>query len=71
MTLGEYVKSNIYNNRISARDVVEGRTGFNYLDSLDPKTRSRLSQENRMILESMTLDQQARLVADFEAIIRE
>ena len=38
MTLGEYVKETIYNNRITAKDVREGRTGFNHLDSLDPKT---------------------------------
>ena len=66
----EYVKSNIYNNRISAKDIREGRTGFNHLDSLDPKTRSRLSQENRKIWESMNSDQQARFILDFEALIR-
>lgn len=67
----EYVKEYIYNNRITAKDVREGRTGFNYLDSLDPEKREQLSQENRKIWESMTPDRQARLIADFEAILRQ
>ncbi len=70
MTLGEYVREHIYNNRISYKDVKEGRTGFNHLDTLDPQKRNQLLEQHRKIWESMSLDQQASFILDFEAMIR-
>lgn len=72
MTLGEYAKEQIHNNRLTAKDVREGRTVFTYLDSLDYERRNQLLQEeHHKTWQSMTPVQQAGFIIDFEAMIRQ
>jgi hypothetical protein len=66
----EYIKEHIYNNKINADDIREGRTGFKYWDSLDQEKRSQLMQESHASWQSMTPKERAKVIFKFEAEIR-
>jgi hypothetical protein len=66
----DYIWEIIYNNAFTPDDVLNGKTGFVYLDSLEQKERAKLMAKYRKKMESMTPQEQAKLIDEFQAQIR-
>jgi hypothetical protein len=66
----DYIREVIYNNAFTPDDALNGKTGFVYWDSLEQKERAKLMVEYRKKMESMTPQEQAKLIDEFQAEIR-
>jgi hypothetical protein len=66
----DYIREVIYNNAFTPDDALNGKTGFVYWDSLEQKERDKLVAQCRRERESMTPQEQAKLIDEFQAEIR-
>jgi hypothetical protein len=67
----DYIRKVIFNDAIKPGDVMCGRTGFEYWDSLSHEDRKEARRNYMAAWELMTPEERGKFIADFQAVIRE